>query len=530
MSKDIQYTALISKDMKYTALYWALRFFEIEEDIYSKSYGGYNVIIDAEAQTVDYGEKIKVISCELHYLKRHKDFVILECVDRLLASGGDPADILLDGRDGCPDIIIKGQHIYCEQWGEDYEYAFNNLPLSGLIYTSHLVSGLIEYRTSDMVFNRVNGGDDFEIYNDELLLYRGKEKTVKVPQGIKTIAAGAFWNNVFIEEVILPESLVQLGGDCFYCCYNLKKVNIPANVSIMGNNPFAGCPKLEISNFSPHFKLVDGALYSADGNSLIYYTISNTVNQFNVPQGVICIGKHSFFMCDNLKKIVIPSSVERMENNPFSGCIKLTIENHSAAYHFENGVIYNKWHSGIIGCLNGSYIERLVIPDGVTAINRNSFWNCKGVKNIVIGRNVKHIGYNPFAWCENLLLESLSPEFPCENGIIYDKNFTHILCATDRAVGKYFKVRDSVTHINRGAFSGCIDLVRIDLKGIKCIDKSAFTNCMSLKYVFIPDSVTYIGEWAFAHCTSLKYISIPHKTFVDKNAFNECNTEIVWRG
>lgn len=117
MSKDIQYTALISKDMKYTALYWALRFFEIEEDIYSKSYGGYNVIIDAEAQTVDYGEKIKVISCELHYLKRHKDFVILECVDRLLASGGDPADILLDGRDGCPDIIIKGQHIYCEQWG-----------------------------------------------------------------------------------------------------------------------------------------------------------------------------------------------------------------------------------------------------------------------------------------------------------------------------------------------------------------------------------------------------------------------------
>ena len=151
-------------------------------------------------------------------------------------------------------------------------------------------------------------------------------------------------------------------------------------------------------------------------------------------------------------------------------------------------------------------------------------------KNIVIGRNVKHIGYNPFAWCENLLLESLSPEFPCENGIIYDKNFTHILCATDRAVGKYFKVRDSVTHINRGAFSGCIDLVRIDLNGIKCIDKSAFTNCMSLKYVFIPDSVTYIGEWAFAHCTSLKYISIPHKTFVDKNAFNECNTEIVWRG
>ncbi len=218
-----------------------------------------------------------------------------------------------------------------------------------------------------------------------------------------------------------------------------------------------------------------------------------------------------------------------MENNPFSGCTKLTIENHSAAYHFENGVIYNKWRSGIIGCLNGSNIERLVIPDGVTAINRNSFWNCKGVKSIIIGRNVTRIGYNPFAWCENLLLESLSPEFPCENGIIYDKNFTHMLCATNRAVGNSFRVKDGITHINRGVFSGCMDLKEIDLNSVTYVDKSAFTNCTSLEYVFIPDSVTYIGEWAFAHCTLLKHISIPRKTFVDKNAFNECNIEIEWR-
>ena len=171
----------------------------------------------------------------------------------------------------------------------------------------------------------------------------------------------------------------------------------------------------------------------------------------------------------------------------------------------------------------------MVILDSVTAINRNSFWNCKGVKNIVIGKNVTRIGYNPFAWCDNLLLESISPDFPCENGIIYDKNFTHMLCATNRAVGKTFRVKDGVTHINRGVFSGCTDLKDIDLNGITYIDKSAFTNCTSLEYVFIPNSVTYIGEWAFAHCTLLKHISIPRKTFVDKNAFNECNIEIEWR-
>lgn len=78
-------------------------------------------------------------------------------------------------------------------------------------------------------------------------------------------------------------------------------------------------------------------------------------------------------------------------------------------------------------------------------------------------------------------------------------------------------------------FSGCTDLKEIDLNGVTYIDKSAFTNCTALKYVFIPDGVKYIGEWAFAHCTSLKRISIPRKTFIDKNAFNECNAEIEWR-
>ena len=520
---------MICKDMKYTALYWALRFFETEEDIYVKLYDNYKLRIDAEAQKIFYGDKITVLSDDLHYLKRHKDFVILECVDRLLTSGINPVEILLDGGAGRPDIIAKGRPIYCEQWGDDYESALAKFANNGLLYTSRLVSGLIEYRTSDMCFEKICGEDDFEIINDELIFYRGKDKIVKVPDGIKKIAASAFWNNTFIEEVILPESLVQLGGDCFYCCYNLKKVNIPRNVHIMGNNPFAGCPELKIDNRSSHFILKDGALYNAACTNLIYYAVSCRKDVFVIPDGVICIGKHSFFMCNNLKKIVIPSTVVRMENNPFSGCIQLDVENHSQSYHFENGIIYNAYHSAIIGCLNGTKIEKLIVPESVRLISRNAFWNCNGIKNIVITKNVDKIGYNPFAGCENLFLECHSPYFSCEDGIIYDKDFTHMLCATNRAVGKKFKVRSSVTHINRGVFSGCIDLEEIDLSNVKYIDKSAFTNCVSLKQIYIPDSVKYIGEWAFAHCNSLKEISIPQFTFVDKNAFNECNVQIKWR-
>ena len=521
---------MFSKDMKYTALYWALRFFEIAEDIYVKSYNGYKVIIDAEAQKINYGNKIKVLSENLHFLKRHKDFVVLECVDRLLSAGTAPADIILDGRCGCPDVIVKNLRIYCEQWEKYKEEYLRNNNGKDINYTSRLVSGVIEYRTSDMRFEKAKINGNFEINNNELIFYHGKDKVVKIPEGIKVIASGAFWNNVFIEEVILPESLERLGGDCFYCCNNLKKVNIPSKLKTMGNNPFAGCPKLEVDNFSSKFKLINGALFDADGSNLIYYPISNSAERFEIPRGVVCIGKHSFFMCENIKKIVIPSSVLHMENNPFSGCSRLTIENHSPSYCFENGIIYNKWRSSIVGCLNGTIIDKFIVPDSVTAINRNAFWNCVGIKNIVIGKNVKRIGYNPFAWCTTLLLDSLSLDFPCENGIVYNKEQSHILCATNRSVGKKIMIKDGVTHINRGAFSGCSDLKEIDLNGVKYIDKSAISNCGSMEKVFIPDKVEYIGEWAFAQCASLKHVSVSRKTIIDRNAFNECNdVKIGWR-
>lgn len=551
---------MISMDMKYTALYWALRFVENDLDTHTKVYHGYPITIEAERQTVDYGKEITVLSKELRFLKRHKDFVVLECVDRLLSKGYQPSDIILDGREGMADILVGNVKIYCVQWGKDYQTAIpgmDSMEDNSILYTSRLVSGLLEYKTviktDGDLYNygffetdiplfalqpskakkteveRVFDIKDFEIFEDELITYKGKSKLVKVPEGITTIGASAFWNNTFVEEIILPNSLKRLGGDCFYYCTNLRKVNIPRGVWIMGNNPFAGCPKLELINESPYFVFEDGILYGRDKKEVIYYPINKKEKEYVIPSTVICNGKHCFFDCDNLERIVIHKNVVRFENNPFSGCTKLEVENHSPYYHFENGVIYNKFKTTIIGCLNGSQIDELRIPETVTSINRNAFWNCKGIKKVVITKNVVRIGYNPFASAENMYLESESPEIISRDGILYDKTMTNLLCATNRAVGKSYRVPDSVKIINRGVFSGCKDLEQIDFNGVTYIDKSSFTNCTSLKEVYIPDSVTYIGEWVFSYCTGMEKISINKKTFVDKNAFNECPAKIIWR-
>ena len=79
---------MIAKDMKYTALYWALRFHETAEDVHVKSYNGYRVTIYAEKHSVDFGEKIQ--NGRKYDLNSHKSFVVLESIaDKRLFAGKD---------------------------------------------------------------------------------------------------------------------------------------------------------------------------------------------------------------------------------------------------------------------------------------------------------------------------------------------------------------------------------------------------------------------------------------------------------
>ena len=187
----------ISKDMKYTALYWALRFVETELDIHKKSYNGYEITIYAEDQVLDFGKRIK---CKGRYpLTSHKSFVVLECVDRLLTDGYEPEQIVLSAGS---DIIIDGKiAIDCVAW-DDYACKANE---AAITYTSRLVSGLLEYRgccLKDSVVKEfgfgvqtkenVIGSKDFEIIGDELILYKGKETFVRIPEGIVSIEDNAF--------------------------------------------------------------------------------------------------------------------------------------------------------------------------------------------------------------------------------------------------------------------------------------------------------------------------------------------------
>ena len=530
----------LSKNMKYTALYWAMRFFEHTPDIFDKTFqDGTHIVIKANSQEVYINDEFAFL------LDSHKSFVKLEFVNRVLGLGYTINDIFLQKNEF--EASFNGFFVKFITWDDSFK--LDGIDNKKVVYKSRLVSGVLEYKSKihsdnewydyglfeDKILNlskaiKGNYSDpNFDIEENRVMHYLGHDKVVVVPDGIEELESCSFWDNQYIEEVILPKSLKNMGGDTFYNCKNLRKINIPESVNLMGNNPFGGCPLVEITNESPYFIYENGALYTKDKQTMIYCSIKGNEDTFVVPDTVKVICKHAFFLCDRFKKIILPESLEKMENNPFSGCSKLELENHSKAYFIQDDVIYNGFKTSVVGALNKIASDRLVLLDGIKTINRNSFWNCKGIKTIVFPKSLIDIGYNPFVGCSNIRFESHSPRFKVIDDVLYSFDETKIICYPSWKAAGHIKLRDSVVTLERGAFSGCDKMTSIDLHNVNIINKSCFTNCSSLKNLYCSDLISYVGEWAFAYCSSLEEVSVYADTIVDNNAFSNCPAKLTRR-
>lgn len=529
----------LSKNMKYTALYVAMRFFEHEPDIFDKTYeNGTKIVIESSNQ------RVMINGTFAFELTTHESFVKLEFVNRLLTLGYTMSDFSLADN----TATFKGYKVEFHVW--DDSLTDEGMTNKESKYKSRLVSGVLEYKSlicDNDIYNyglfeskaeniilrkqtkQEYNDHDFVIEENRVMKYVGHSKKVIVPEGIEELESSSFWDNQEIEEVVLPDSLMNMGGDTFYNCKNLKKINIPKNVILMGNNPFAGCPEVVVTNNSDAYIMENGALYTADKQTMIYCSIKGNETEFVVPEGVRVICKHTFFLCDRFEKITLPRSLEKMENNPFSGCSKLELINNSNAYFIKDDVIYNGFKTSVVGTLNKIRSERLVLLEGIKTINRNSFWNCKGIKTIVFPESLVDIGYNPFVGCSNIHFESNTPYYKVVDGILFNKDMSKIVCYPSwKAVG-HIKLPDSVITLERGAFSGCNKMTSIDLHNVNIVNKSCFTNCTSLECLYCSDLITYIGEWAFAYCSSLKKVSVFKGTIIDNNAFSNCPAELEER-
>ena len=275
-----------------------------------------------------------------------------------------------------------------------------------------------------------------------------------------------------------------------------------------------------------------------------------------IPNGVTMIGNDAFYGCYGLSTVIIPNSVTSIGENTFCGCsgLRKVIVSDIAAWCGINFVGNNANPLGLAKHLysdENTEIRDLVIPNSVTSIGNNAFYNCSGLTSVTIGN--RDFGKEAFdgcsdlkkvivsdiaAWCGVYFYgSSANPLYSAKH--LYSDNNTEIenlvIPNSVTNIGSYafdgcsgltsVTIGNRVTSINKRAFYHCSGLISIAISNsVTSIGEGAFYGCSGLTTVTIPNSVTSIGDYAFRNCSDLTSITIPNSvTSIGKGAFRGCS-------
>ena len=308
-------------------------------------------------------------------------------------------------------------------------------------------------------------------------------KKVVIEDGVQTVGRNAFARCTAVTEITIPESVTSILHSAFSGCTSLKQITIPQAVGIINGQTFQNCRSLE---------------------------------EIVIPNNVTEIGESAFAFCESLKSVVFGSSLTNIGSNAFRHCSALT---------------------------------ELDFPESLTSIGEYAFFDCNSVKSITVPSNLTAVGTNNFdsSSLERIDVAGENPVYTSENGVLFNRDKTEILCYPKASANEVYTVPDGITRIGEEVFSRLNHLKHIELPEslteigtgafryagslqsvtmhgkVNGIAAYTFDGCHSLQELNLPDSVAEIGAYAFNGCRSLKKLVIPKSVAsIGERAFDGC--------
>ena len=185
-------------------------------------------------------------------------------------------------------------------------------------------------------------------------------------------------------------------------------------------------------------------------------------------------------------------------------------------------------------------LKKVLLADGVSAIEDDAFAGCPELEEISMPAGIEVTGANPFAgtkWFSDRFagetfcilggsLFAYQPQKPDPKVIIPDgvRRLNAQLFYENREIVSVV-IPEGVTDIGPSCFNHCTDLKSVILpSGIKRIPHACFRECESLMEITLPQGVQVIDRYAFQRCSSLERVSLPDTLEeIEFQAFAECN-------
>ena len=196
--------------------------------------------------------------------------------------------------------------------------------------------------------------------------------TVHLPKNLKTIGIGAFdgCNNVAGFDLSKCRELTSIGSRAFANCMKIKEVHLPEKLEEIVGNAFSGCTELAtitVDSANASFTVKDNTVYDKGGKKLL--CSARAITSFNFPADITEIGKGAF-----------------------SGCEKLTAANLSSCTALKTIAA-----DAFFGCAS---LKQLILPVSLETLEDEAFFTCREMSGtVVLPANLKKIGEDAFFQC-----------------------------------------------------------------------------------------------------------------------------------
>ena len=359
--------------------------------------------------------------------------------------------------------------------------------------------------------------------------------SITIGNSVDSIGQYAFSNCTGLTSVNFSNHVKFIGNYVFNYCTGLTSITIPNSVTSIGVGTFYNCTGLT----SVHITDLEAWCKISFESSPLYYAHhlflnDEEIKDLVIPSTITSIKKYAFQGCIGLTSVTIPNSVKSIGARAFSLCSGLTSVN------FGNNSVKSIDFDAFYGC---SGLSNISLPNSVTSIGDNVFSNCTGLTSINIPNSVTSIGHALFIGCtalDTLYYNAVScTDFDNTTATyrpFYNSNISTIIIgdnvlripanfANSLTLLSNLTIGNSVTSIGQKAFYNCKKLTNANIgNNVTSIEREVFSGCSDLANVSIPNSVTFIGQEAFNGCSNLTSINIPNSvTSFGYSVFSGCD-------